>query len=177
MVEVRYRLTLEDVMALQKNTLANTKLHTSRKKYAGIITSICIFVFMLLSLGRAPLTSELLLTVVLTLSYFLVFSPVYDKLTLLSIKRMYRKTKRHPMLGAYRVVISDNGLERSTDNFHDHYQWSDFEKITEDDHHFFLYLSDVFAIIIKKESDNLSLDEEKNYHHYIKERMRMVNGG
>ncbi len=31
MVEVRYRLTLEDVMALQKNSLTHTKLHNRRK--------------------------------------------------------------------------------------------------------------------------------------------------
>ncbi len=70
MVEVRYRLTLEDVMALQKNSLIQTKLHNRRKTYARVITSICIFVLMLLSLGRAPLVNELLLAIVLTLSFF-----------------------------------------------------------------------------------------------------------
>ncbi|WP_371068986.1 YcxB family protein [Sediminibacillus sp. JSM 1682029] len=131
---------------------------------------------MLLSLGRAPLVNELLLAIVLTLSYFLIFNHVYDKLTLLSIRRVYRGAKQHPMLGSNSVNITDLGVERNTDNFHDYFDWNTFEKISEDDEYFFLYVSDVFVIILKKKSTNLNVEEE-NYHQYIKEQMRKVNGG
>ncbi len=80
------------------------------------------------------------------------------------------------MLGSNSVNITDLGVERNTDNFHDYFDWNTFEKISEDDEYFFLYVSDVFVIILKKKSTNLNVEEE-NYHQYIKEQMRKVNGG
>ncbi|QTN01135.1 hypothetical protein ERJ70_18690 [Sediminibacillus dalangtanensis] len=158
-----YDVNLDDLMALQKESLCNSSIHIKRKLYGRLISTVSIFVLMLISLGRPPFLSEGILAIILTVVFFLIFNPLYDWLTLLSIKRIYKKSKPSPLLGQHKVTISKSGIERETDNFKDHYSWEDVERIGEDSEHFFLYVSDIFAIILKKETINLSTEEKAEY--------------
>ncbi|WP_371068854.1 YcxB family protein [Sediminibacillus sp. JSM 1682029] len=173
---LRYRITLDDLIALQRESLANSKMHTKRKKSGTTIFPLFVFLFPLVMLGRFPLMIEALLAFAIACSVSLSFSPFYDWFTMFHVKRLYKKAK--PVhLGDYEVVITDSGIERTTDNFHDRYSWDEFERVGEDEHHFFLYVSELFAVILKKEPSNLSVAEREEYQRYIREKVNWMNQG
>ncbi|SDM43744.1 YcxB family protein [Sediminibacillus halophilus] len=66
-------------------------------------------------------------------------------------------------------------LKEHTDNFHHRYSWDEFERFGEDEHHFFLYVSEIFAIILKKEPSNLSAVERGEYQGYLREKIHKIN--
>ncbi|SDM43722.1 hypothetical protein SAMN05216244_2472 [Sediminibacillus halophilus] len=107
-----YSITLDDMIASQKESLANSKMHTKRKKSGTTIFPLFVFLFPLLMLGRFPLMSEALLAFAIAFSVSLSFSSFYDLFTMFNVKRLYRKVK--PVhLGDYEVVITDSGIERT----------------------------------------------------------------
>ena len=69
------------------------------------------------------------------------------------------------ILGSQKMTIGDEGIIRVTDNSTNNFKWNQFVKVSENDKNYFLYISDLQAVIISKQGlkDNESEQKLKEY--------------
>lgn len=78
------------------------------------------------------------------------------------------------VLGACEMTFSDTGIERDLKGEATHFDWGQFEKWHEDNHHYFLYVSDLQGLVIPKEPDGINEEEKAPYHDLIRQRTDLM---
>src|SRR5699024_11334740 len=84
----------------------------------------------------------------ITIFYFFFFPLLYNNLAFTKLKKQLQKNDYSHVLGVCNVTISEEGISREINDSTSHFEWNQFEKINEDDRHFFLYVSDLQGLII-----------------------------
>jgi len=162
-----FTLGFEDLIAFQKDVINNSRTHHIKKKYFQWITSIIIFLaalFLMKSIILITFVTSLCITIV----YFFVFPLLYNNLALTKLKKQLQKNDYSHVLGVCNVTISEEGISREINDSTSHFEWNQFEKINEDDRHYFLYVSDLQGLIISKKPDNMNDEKTTAYNHLIK---------
>src|SRR5690625_1996084 len=74
-------------------------------------------------------------------------------------------------LGVFALNLSEEEMIKKSQNLTEKIQWKDLNRFKEDDERYFLYFSDLNAITIKKEPDNMNEEEIGEYQSFIKRKM------
>ncbi len=163
----RFTLGFEDLIAFQKDIINNSHTHHIKKKYFQWITSIIIFLaalFLMKSITLLTFVTSLCITIV----YFLIFPLLYNNLSLAKLKNQLQKSDYSHVLGVCNVTISEEGISREVNDSTSHFEWYQFERVNEDDRHYFLYVSDLQGLIISKTPDNMNDEKTSAYNDLIK---------
>ena len=145
-------------MDLQKDVV-NHSQHYKRVKFWLFILILIVFAGYLKFYGFS------IVTVTIAAATIILYPLWYPYFTLLSIKRIIKKQNMLIILGSQKMTIGDEGIIRVTDNSTNNFKWNQFVKVSENDKNYFLYISDLQAVIISKQGlkDNESEQKLKEY--------------
>ncbi|MFD1173012.1 YcxB family protein [Oceanobacillus picturae] len=164
-----FSITEEDLIAQQKNAIKNTKFHR-KSRIMQLIVFIIFVIFTLVVYGFSTSTNDLLFGLALCL----ILAPVVWKSYEVAIIRRYKRdiVKQHKnKKGTFTLTLSEEELIKESNNLTEKIQWDDLKEFKEDETRYFLYITDLHAITIKKEPDNLSEEEIKKYQAFIKRKV------
>lgn len=164
-MHAHFTLNIDDLLAFQKDVIRHAHTHEIKRKYFKWITSIFIFLILLF---LVQLTLPIfILILVITIVYLFIFPFLYNYLMFMKLKGQLQRNNYSHALGACEVTISDEGIKRDINDNVTHFDWSGFEKVNEDNHHYFLYVSDLQGLIIAKAPNNMDADETATYNRQI----------
>jgi hypothetical protein len=104
----------------------------------------------------------------------LILSPVLWKLYESGLIYRYKKdVLRHNTnkLGVFTLNLSEEEMIKKSHNLTEKIQWKDLNRFKEDNERYFLYFSDLNAITIKKEPDDMNEEEIGDYQSFIKRKI------
>ncbi|MDR6723985.1 YcxB family protein [Paenibacillus amylolyticus] len=144
-MKLQFNLSFEDLIDLQKNVISKSKHH--RKVKYILLSAFPIPLLLLNLILQRPVS---LVTIGIILLWIIVFPSLYKKLTLFSIVRMMKKQNLNGVLGSNTMLLDEQGITRTTKNNQNFLAWDQFVVVQEDEKHYYLYVSDVQAMIISK---------------------------
>lgn len=144
-MKLQFNLSFEDLIDLQKNVISKSKHH--RKVKYILLSGFPISLLFLNLIFQTPVS---LLTIGMILLWIIVFPTIYKKLTLSSTVRIMKKQNLNGVLGSNTMLLDEQGITRKTKNNQNFLAWDQFVVVREDEKHYYLYVSDVQAMIISK---------------------------
>lgn len=164
-----FSITEEDLIAQQKNAIKNTKFHR-KYRIMQLIVYYLLLIFTVVVAGYTTSTNDFLFL----LAFCLILAPVVWKSYEVAIIRRYKRDilKQHKhKKGTFTLTLSEEELIKESNNLTEKIQWDDLKGFKEDETRYFLYITDLHAITIKKEPDNISEEEIKKYQAFIKRKI------
>ena len=164
----RFKITNEDLIAQQEDAVDSTKIHRKNKFMQSILGLLLIlFVFYI-----ADFTGEQLIIGLITYVIVIPFMNriVYKKLYISNYKRMYLKEQKN-RIGDVTLTLSEDKLIRESERTTERVMWTDINKVTEDQERYFLYLTGLNAIIIRKRPDNMDDQELVKYQEFLRRKL------
>lgn len=159
-----FKITKEDLIAQQRNALKNTKFH---KKTRIMQLVIYFFAVILIVFIINPSPSNIRFGLLL----FLVLSPLswwfYGYAVINRFKKDVLKHLKNK-IGPITLSLSEDKIIKESQHLTEKIQWNELVRFTEDEKRYFLYLSDINIITIKKEPDNMNTKEIMEYQAFIK---------
>jgi hypothetical protein len=162
-----FTLDFDDLLAFQKDVITTSYTHTIKKKYFKWISAALLFLLSLL-LVKNTFQTFVVVTVAVVL-YFFIFPFLYHYVAGIRLKSQLQKNDYSHVLGECKVTISDDGIHREIHGTASHFKWTDFEKMHEDSGHYYLYVSDLQGLILRKTPDNLNAEETTLFNRLIKD--------
>ncbi|UTT43865.1 YcxB family protein [Exiguobacterium aurantiacum] len=185
-MNIKYQLTFEDFMALQKDSLKRSEHHQARYNITTIALAMMVFLFgfivlhiilpMSLYFYNLYLNSEntfKLIVVCLAIIPVILMRPLigkyYDFVTLRKLKSAHKNDKRWPRdvtlhlheTGIHVTSSYVSGIKKTD------VAWESIKVVGEDDHHLFLYYEMNEAIIIPQMMTELNKSENRAFHDLI----------
>jgi len=164
---VTFTITDEDLIAQQRNAIKHTKFH-KKAKIIHILFYMFSVTFVLMLIGASPYT--LMSGFILTL----IISPViwlfYEYSLIYRFKKDFLRQSRNK-IGVFTLNLSEEEMIKKSQNLTEKIHWKDLNRFKEDDERYFLYFSDLNAITIKKEPDEMNEEEIGEYQSFIKRKM------
>lgn len=170
---IKYQLTFEDDMALQKNFIKNADCHKRREKLSFILAELTVFfagmvliaiflpqdinlaLFCGISIGAGILTALLLAPFI---------KKIYTPVTLWQYRILLKKRKDINWPRNVTLNLNEKGIEicSAHNKVKGNVQvaWESIKKVNEDENHFFLYFEESEAFIIPKSNYILSEAEQ-----------------
>jgi hypothetical protein len=88
------------------------------------------------------------------------------------MERSKRILKQHKnKLGDFTLNLSEEGFTKESKNLTEKVQWDELKQLKEDVERYFLYLTALHAITIKKEPENMNTEEMMAYQEFIKRKV------
>lgn len=157
-----FKITEEDMIAQQRNALKYTK-YFKKSRIASVVVYAIAFLFILYMVDL--LDHIFIVTFILIILIPSVWVS-FGRTALRSGKKVLKH--RANRLGAFTLKLSDDGLIKNSSYFTEEVQWDEVKMFQEDNERYFLYLTDLIAITIKKNPDNLNEQETLEYQAFIK---------
>lgn len=158
----KFKITDEDLIAQQRNALKHTK-YFKRHRIAYLMVYVILFLFVLY-------VADLLEDIYIVISIFIILLPfvwiALGRAILRGTKRVLKQ--RMNKVGIFTLKLSDTGLTKESSYLTEKIHWDDIKMFQEDSERYFLYLTDLIAITIKKNPDNLNEKETLEYQAFIK---------
>lgn len=158
----KFKITDEDLIAQQRNALKHTK-YFKRHRIAYLMVYVILFLFVLY-------VADLLEDIYIVISIFIILLPfvwiALGRAILRGTKRVLKQ--RMNKVGIFTLKLSDAGLTKESSYLTEKIHWDDIKMFQEDSERYFLYLTDLIAITIKKNPDNLNEKETLEYQAFIK---------
>lgn len=184
---LRFQLSYEDILALQKNILKNGEYHRKREKQLIIILTVIIG-SLSMYFGSLFLTTSLYyenpnlynsLVILIGISSVLIFLPIIRKLyapiVIWQYKSLTKKNSNKKWPVNMTLTLNKQGIEVNSNrnqvrkNFI--VNWEAFHKVGEDKKRFYLYFDENDAVVIPKTWNNSTQDEQikmqKIVKHYL----------
>lgn len=184
---LRFQLSYEDILALQKNILKNGEYHRKREKQLIIILTVIIG-SLSMYFGSLFLTTSLYyenpnlynsLVILIGISSVLIFLPIIKKLyapiVIWQYKSLTKKNSNKKWPVNMTLTLNKQGIEVNSNrnqvrkNFI--VNWEAFHKVGEDKKRFYLYFDENDAVVIPKTWNNSTQDEQielqKNLKYYL----------
>ncbi|WP_145051032.1 YcxB family protein [Paenibacillus xylanexedens] len=144
-MKLQFNLSFDDLIDLQKNVISKSKHH--RKVKYILLSGFPISLLFLNLIFQTPVS---LLTIGMILLWVIVFPTIYKKLTLSSTVRIMKKQNLSAFLGPTTMLLDEQGITRKSKNNQNFLAWDQFVVVREDEKHYYLYVSDVQAMILSK---------------------------
>lgn len=162
----KFSITDKDLLAQQKNAIKTTKFHRRTR----IIQLMVFFLFVVYILAFSSLSTD---NFMFGLALCLILTPVvWKSYEYAIISRSKGILKQHKnKLGDFTLNLSEEGFTKESRNLTEKIQWDDLKQLKEDGERYFLYLTDLHAITIKKEPENMNTEEMKAYQEFIKRKV------
>jgi|GEM_PF-6203743 len=161
-----FTIDRDDFFALQSDAIETSKAYKKRKLLFVIIITMIAPVISWFKFESIPLA--------IFASMFSAFGGylLYDLFTVLKFEMFYKndeKILKHSFgLGNCELILSEEGLiKKFKDKKEESAKWSQVIKARQDEERYFLYITDLNAIVIKKTPDNMNTDEVKAYNDFI----------
>ncbi|GGP07879.1 YcxB family protein [Oceanobacillus neutriphilus] len=158
-----FKITDEDLIAQQKNAINNTKYY----KRALVMTMLLVYILYFFVLIFAGFSMD---TIIFSIILLLIISPiawqVYKYIFLIRNKRVIKQRKNG--MGVFTLTLSDNEFVKKSQNLTEKFRWDEINMFQEDSERYYLYLTDLIAITIKKKPDNMNEKEMLEYQAFIK---------
>lgn len=171
---LHYNITFNDLMDLQKDGLKNSTYHKRTRIKLQWVTSFLIFFITILFFeflsqsGYGNLSQSNIATIAAgTIVYFMIFPFYYRTLNIINFKRVFKNNNNSNMLGDWKLTFIEEGITRETENSTSFFKWEAFEKATQDDQHYFLFLSDLQAVIIPKVFSEQEDEERSEFNYFV----------
>ncbi|KNE19381.1 YcxB family protein [Virgibacillus pantothenticus] len=162
----KFNITDKDLIAQQKNAIKTTKFH----RITRIMQLIVFFLFVVYILAFSRLSTD---NYMFGLILCLILTPVvwksYEYATISRSKGILKHHKNK--LGGFTLNLSDEGFTKESKNLTEKVRWDELKQLKEDEKRYFLYLTDLHAITIKKEPENMNIEEVKAYQEFIKRKV------
>ncbi|NEU60354.1 YcxB family protein [Paenibacillus sp. ALJ109b] len=158
-MELKFNLELKDLADMQEDVVRKSKEHKKIKLIMTIIFSFLIFFTVL----RASFS---LISLAIIILFVITFPFAYIKLTIFSLKRNLKKQNLSMILGNNVMILSDEGISRSTGKNTSFLKWDDISIVREDTEHYFLYMTDIQGIIIPKRAISCEQLSQEFQHYY-----------
>ncbi|HLR67937.1 MAG TPA: YcxB family protein [Virgibacillus sp.] len=169
-MNVNFNLEFDDLLAFQEDVINNSRTHDIKAKYFKWITTIIILLGMLLLVKTSLLSAIFIL--IIAMIYFFLFPYLYKSMTFRKLKNKLQNNDYSHILGPCQMTFSENGIDRETKHSTSHFNWNQFEKVSEDNKHYFLYVTDLEGLIIPKQPDHMNEKEIMEYNNMIKNFIR-----
>ncbi|WP_373893209.1 hypothetical protein [Virgibacillus sp. CBA3643] len=157
-----YKIDFNDLMALQKNGIKNSKTH---KKYK-VIFSIVVLVATFLTFYTFREGVPILISIVYSIINFFIAQVLYPLIATSNLKSTLKK-KGSSAFGEHKVTISEEELYIERGKTPKKYNWTDIIRVGNDDDRYFFYVNDQNAIIIKKFPYNMNDNERVEFNAFI----------
>ncbi|WP_214834198.1 hypothetical protein [Exiguobacterium sp. s152] len=159
---VKYQMSYEDYMALQKDSLKRTRFHRIKSSILFVLLTVMVFLFgIVLSILVLPQSSHLMsfkmyqllpifIGILLALVMMRYVKKFYAFATIAQLKFMLRNDKRWPRditLNIHEVGI-DLTYSRENSDITTNVIWDSVKTIGQDRNHLFLYYEETEAVII-----------------------------
>ncbi|MDE0581698.1 YcxB family protein [Planococcus sp. A6] len=171
---LNYQLTVDDLFALQKNYFRTSKYHINRGKLAFIVLllfSYLTFNSLLLKILPGNVSPDLIgpvsigggILLVLILLPFV--RDLYFKLQVWRFKIAFKRLKNNGWPKECITKLTPEGIELHIHNSQlegkTQLNWSAFQKVGEDEQRFFLYHTDMDAVVLPKQIDSSNEESRK----------------
>lgn len=163
---IHFHLNFEDLLAFQTNVIKNAYTHHIKEKYFKWITAIVLFLAALMLTKTSLITVSI--SLIITIIYFILFPLLYTRITYFRLKTKMQRNDYSHVLGACKMTFTDTGIVRELNDKTAHFDWDHFEKLREDSHHYFLYVSDLQGLIIRKEPGSINEKDKAAFHDFIR---------
>lgn len=132
-----------------------------------IIASLSLLLFVNISI------TTIFLTILVAGAIFIVAPMVYNKVSFLTYKRKIKSNDYSQILGRCQMTFSEDGITRKIDGNNTFFAWGQFDKWEEDTFHFFLFENDLQALIIPKQTSEMSEEEKLQYQQWIESSIKL----
>lgn len=181
---LRFQLSYEDILALQKNILKNGEYHRKREKQLIIILTVIIgslsmyfgSLFLTISLYYENPNLYNSLVILTGISSVLIFLPIIRKLyapiVIWQYKSLTKKNSNKKWPVNMTLTLNKQGIEVNSNrnqvrkNFI--VNWEAFHKVGEDEKRFYLYFDENDAVVIPKTWNNSTQDEQIELQKILK---------
>lgn len=181
---LRFQLSYEDILALQKNILKNGEYHRKREKQLIIILTVIIgslsmyfgSLFLTISLYYENPNLYNSLVILTGISSVLIFLPIIKKLyapiVVWQYKSLTKKSSNKKWPVNMTLTLNKQGIEVNSNrnqvrkNFI--VNWEAFHKVGEDEKRFYLYFDENDAVVIPKTWNNSTQDEQIEMQKILK---------
>lgn len=181
---LRFQLSYEDILALQKNILKNGEYHRKREKQLIIILTVIIgslsmyfgSLFLTISLYYENPNLYNSLVILTGISSVLIFLPIIKKLyapiVIWQYKSLTKKSSNKKWPVNMTLTLNKQGIEVNSNrnqvrkNFI--VNWEAFHKVGEDEKRFYLYFDENDAVVIPKTWNNSTQDEQLEMQKILK---------
>ncbi|MFD1363405.1 YcxB family protein [Lentibacillus salinarum] len=163
-----FNIFAEDLIAQQRNAVNNTKFH-KKGRVMQIIVSISLVMFVLIMAGYS--TYFVIFGFILCLILIPLIWKSYEHAILTRYKKDIIKQHKHK-IGSFTLRLSEEELIKESHNLTEKFRWDELERLAEDEERYFLYFTDLAAITIKKEPDNMNEEQVMDYQSFIESKLR-----
>lgn len=176
---IKYQLTFDDLISLQKNLIENTTFHQKKKKNLLIYTEILAFVYGFASIvfffpRTIPFAIFCSIAVATGIVFAILLRPLLKKMYLTIAMRQGRHFLKKNKSWPRNVILNlhESGIDLSSERAKVSstlkFDWESIEKVREDEGHLYLYYQESEAIIIPKSNTGLTLTEENELKRLIR---------
>jgi len=163
----KFNIFDNDLIAQQKHAINNTKFH-KKARVAQVVISILLVTFVLIAAGNPTHI------VIIIFIFCLALTPLIWKSYEYGLIKRFRKdiVKQHKhKIGSFTLKLTEEEFIKESRNLTEKFQWDELDRLAEDEKRYFLYLTDLNAITIKKEPDNMNEEDILEYQSFIKRKM------
>ncbi|WP_368915774.1 YcxB family protein [Exiguobacterium acetylicum] len=180
-----YQMTLEDFMALQKDSIQHSKYHIKRQRRSIVVMDMMVFCcgFVFTSYWLPQIMSVVLFLFIAVvggslhaLLLFPFIKKVYLTITLWQLRYFLKSDERFPrnvILNIDEKGIKINSIQDQVTN-QLQIEWKSIDKVSEDDDHYFLYFEENEAIIIPKQIHDLNKTEQIKLRHLLQTYLKNI---
>ncbi len=163
----KFNIFDNDLIAQQRHAINNTKFH-KKGRMMQIILSFVFALFILIVAGYS------INFVVFGFVLCLILVPLIWKSYEYGLIKRYKKdiVKQHKhKIGSFTLKLTEEELIKESRNLTEKFRWDELDRLAEDEKRYFLYLTDLTAITIKKVPDNMNEENIFEYQSFIKRKM------
>ncbi|API93083.1 MULTISPECIES: YcxB family protein [Virgibacillus] len=164
----KFNITDKDLIAQQKNAIKTTKFHRKSRIMQLVISFLGIVLMLIIINATIP-------SIIFCLFLYFILTPfIWRSYEYLYIRRYKRDILRHNKnkIGPFTLNLSEEKLVKESQHLTEKIQWNELNRFKEDQERYFLYFTDLNAITIKKEPDNMNEQEIKEYQAFIKRKVK-----
>lgn len=165
---VKYVIDLDDLIALQEDNIKKSKLHNFWKIVLGLSGFLTTFIIAFYFIDRGIVYSLFLSTPLYFVGHTLYTSTTKHK----EISKLKKDSSR--LIGERKLIVSNDGLYVERENNVKKAKWTEIIRVRSDDKRYFLYISDLQAIIIKKSPSNMSENETYEFNSLINKSLTKI---
>lgn len=165
---VEYEINLEDIKASLKNSLRTSRFHKRNKIIYGFVGALLILVISI------PFKFDTFYYILTPILFFILGRVFYNIGLIYQTERIIKINNANKSVD-YKLYLSENGFKTEFKGTTQYFTWSEVKKVSEDEKRYFIYLTDLNSVIIKKEPKNLSENEVVNFNKLISEYIKTLS--
>lgn len=158
-----FEITDEDLVAQQKNAIKYTK-HYKRAVLMTLLSAYLLiaFIFTFAGFGMDAIISTIILLIIVTPIAWQGYKYAFLKRN----KRVIKQRKNG--MGVFTLTLTDDAFIKKSKYFTEKFRWDEVNMFQEDTERYFLYITDLIAITLKKKPNNMNEAETLEYQAFIK---------